>query len=144
MGINVQIAERGKPRQKPKSFLDFVNRMEEIAPRRKPVRLNLENVKGSLFSIRNKRIAIREAALRRVLVIITYTKITTGETKKYVVAPYSFKFRKLKSGRRKVLYAQDRYDERGKKEIKSFVVNNIKNVAITDRVFIPRWRIEIN
>lgn len=139
----VSIVRRGQRRVKPKSFLEFVQEMEKVAPRRKPVRVNLERIQGSLFAIRNKRIAIREAALRRVGCIITYEKINTGEVKKYFVNPYSYKFRKLKKGRRKVLYAQDRKDPRGKTEIKSFVLANIKQVAVTDRKFIPRWKIEI-
>lgn len=143
MNGGVSIVRRAGRRIKPRSFLELITEMEKIAPRRKPVRVNVENVEGSLFSIRNKRIAIREAALRRVGCIITYKKLNTGEVKKYFVNPYSFRFRKLKIGRRKVLYAQDRNDVRGRGEIKSFVMTGIRQVAITDRKFIPRWKIEI-
>jgi hypothetical protein len=117
----------------------FVKKMEEMATRRKPVR-TLATPTGSLFAIRNKRITIREGALRRVQIIITYTKITTGETNKYLVAPYEWGYRRLKNGRRKVLWAYDMEEQK----IKSFVQNSIKNVALTDRKFKPIWPILIS
>ena len=81
-----------------------------------------------------------EAALREVLVIINYTKITTGETKKYVVEPYEWKFRMLKSGFRKMLWAYDVEEQR----IKSFVNVNIQNVTITDKDYQPQWPVKIH
>jgi predicted DNA-binding transcriptional regulator YafY len=116
----------------------FIQQMEEKAPRRKPAK-TLVQPKGTLFAIRNKRISVREGALRRVQIIITYTKETTNETKKYVVAPYSYRYRRLKSGRRKMLFAWDMDDQ----HIKGFVINNIRNVALTDKKFTPKWRVEI-
>jgi len=95
--------------------------------------------KGTLFAQRNKRLAIREAAMRTSQIAITYKKTTTGETNKYIVAPYSWRYRRLKVGNRKMLYA---YDMESKK-IKSFALANIKKVAITDRKFRPKWTIEI-
>ena len=89
--------------------------------------------------MRNKRLAVREAALRNVQVIITYRKVTTGETKKYVVAPYEWKYRRLKVGFRKMLYAYDMKD----KHIKSFAWRNVRKVAITDRKFKPKWPVQI-
>jgi predicted DNA-binding transcriptional regulator YafY len=116
----------------------FIQQMEGKAHRRKPVR-TMAQPTGTLFAIRNKRITIREGALRLVQVIITYTKETTGETKKYTVAPYSYRYRRLKLGRRKMLYAYDMDEQK----IKSFVLNNIRNVALTDRKFSPKWRVEL-
>lgn len=115
----------------------FIMQMEEKAPRRKPAR-TLVQPSGSLFAIKNKRITIREGALRHVQIVITYTKETTNETKKYVVAPYSYRYRRLKTGRRKMLFAWDMDDN----HIKGFVLNNIKNVALTDRKFTPKFRVE--
>jgi len=94
---------------------------------------------GTLFAMRNKRLAIREAALRLSEIVITYRKTTTGETKKYVVAPYEWKYRRLRVGLRKMLYAYDMRD----KHIKSFAQRNIRNVAITDRKFRPKWPVRI-
>jgi len=116
----------------------FVLEMEGKAQRRKPVR-TLAQPSGTLFAIRNKRITIREGALRRVQIIITYTKITTRTTHKYVVCPYEWSYRRLRSGRKKMLWAYDVED----RHIKSFVQTNIKNVALTDRKFQPRWPIMI-
>ena len=92
-----------------------------------------------MFALRNKRTAIREGALRRVQIIITYTKITDLTTNRYVCCPYSWRYRRLRTGRRKMLYAYD-VDDR---HIKSFVLNNIRRVALTDKKFVPRWQIEI-
>ena len=117
----------------------FIMQMEEKAPRRKPKR-TLAQPKGTLFSIRNKRIAIREGSLRHRQIIITYTKITDNTTNKYIVAPYSYRYRRLKTGRKKMLFAYDMDDQ----HIKGFVLGNIRNVALTDRKFSPKWRVEIN
>lgn len=117
----------------------FIQEQEEKAPRRRPRRVGLKPKTGTLFAIRNKRVAIREAALRKSQVIITYRKTTTGEQKKYRVAPYSYRYRRLKVGLRKMLYAYDMAD----RHIKSFAIRNIRNVAITDRKFRPKWKIEL-
>lgn len=117
----------------------FIQSQEAKAPRRKPVRTRQKPSRGTLFARRNKNIAIREGALRRVQIVLTYVKITTRERKKYVVAPYEFKFRRLKKGLRKVLYAYDMED----KHIKNFVSRNIQNVALTDRKFVPKWEVKI-
>jgi hypothetical protein len=112
---------------------------EAKAPRRRPRRIGIKPKAGTLFAGRNKRLAIREASLRLVEIVITYHKTTTGETKKYVVAPYSYRYRRLKEGMRKMLFAYDMRD----KHIKGFSINNIWNVALTDRKFRPQWRVEI-
>jgi len=120
--------------------IEWMQEQEEKAPRRRARRVGLKPKTGTLFAVRNKRIAIKEAALRRRQVIITYTKTTTNETFKYVVAPYSYRYRRLKVGLRKMLYAYDMRD----RHIKSFAISNIKNVVLTDRKY-PRkpWPVEI-
>lgn len=117
----------------------FIQEQEEKAPRRKPKRTGEKPKEGTLFAKRNKRLTIREAAKRKVQIILTYKKVTTGETKKYIVAPYEWKYRILKDGRRKVLYAYDMKEG----HIKSFVQRNIQKVALTDRKFKPKWPIKI-
>jgi predicted DNA-binding transcriptional regulator YafY len=119
--------------------VDFVQQQEAKAPKRLARRVGLKPKTGTLFAIRNKRLAIREAALRLSQIIITYKKTTTGETKKYVVAPYSYRYRRLKAGIRKMLFAYDMKD----RHIKGFAIRNIRNVAITDRKFRPKWEVEI-
>ena len=121
------------------SQLAFVSEMERKAPRRKPKRVGKTPAYGTLYALRNVRMAIREGALRRVQIIITYLKITTNETVKRIVCPYSHRVRKLRIGRRKMLYAYD-VDDR---HIKSFVLGNIKRVALSDRKFRPMWVVEI-
>lgn len=116
----------------------FIQKMEKKAPRRKPTRTRAK-ITRSMFAIRSKRVAIREGALRRTELVITYVKTTTGERKKYVVAPYSYRYRRLRVGRRKMLYAYDMKDKR----IKGFAIRNIKNVALTDRKYRPKWSVEI-
>jgi len=119
--------------------IQFIEEQEKKAPKRRVRRVGLKPKTGTLFAIRNKRVAIREAALRQVQIVITYKKTTTGETKKYVVAPYSHRYRRLKVGTRKMLFAYDMKD----KHIKGFALRNIRNVAITDRKFRPKWPIEL-
>jgi predicted DNA-binding transcriptional regulator YafY len=116
----------------------FVAEQERKAPKRRSLRAPRPG-RGTLFAKRNKRLAIREAASRRSQIIITYRKETTGEVKKYVVAPYSYRYRRLKSGFRKMFFA---YDMEAR-HIKGFVLRNIRNVAITDRKYVPKWAVEI-
>ena len=117
----------------------FISEVERKAPKRKPKRVGQTPAYGTLYALRNTRLAIREAALRLVQIVITYTKITDGETHQYVVAPYSYRYRRLRVGLRKLLFAYDMED----KHIKGFVVGNIKKVALTDRRFRPRWPVEL-
>ena len=119
--------------------LSFISEQEKKAPRRKPKRVGKTPAYGTLYALRNTRMAIREGALRLVQVILTYQKETTGETKKYVVAPSSYRYRRLKGGMRKMLFAYDVED----RHIKGFVIGNVKKVALTDRKFRPMWPVEI-
>ena len=121
--------------------IQFIADQELKAKKRKPKRTGEKMRTGTLFAGRNKRLAIREAALRTVQIIIRYKKITNGETKKYIVAPYSYRYRMTRNGRRKMLFAYDMEDKR----IKGFVLKGIKNVSITDRKFRPKngWAVEI-
>lgn len=121
------------------SKLGFIAEQEEKAPRRKPKRVGKTPAYGTLYALRNTRMAIREGALRSVQVILTYLKDTTGETKKYTVCPYSYRYRRLKSGVKKLLFAYDMED----RHIKGFIIGNVKKVALTDRKFVPRWPIEL-
>ena len=118
----------------------WIAKQEAMAGRRLARRVGRKQRSGTLFAKRNRNLALLEAALREVLIIINYTKITTGETKKYVVEPYEWKFRMLKSGFRKMLWAYDVEEQR----IKSFVNVNIQNVTITDKDFQPQWPVKIH
>ena len=119
--------------------LKFIQEQEKKAPKRKPKRVGKSPAYGTLFAQRNTRLAIREAALRRVQVILTYDKITTKTRVKRIVCIYSYRYRRTRIGLKKMLFAYDPAE----KHIKGFVLNNIKNVAITDRKFSPIWKIEI-
>lgn len=120
---------------------DFIKQQEGKARRRKPTRarVDLKKIRGTLFAKRNVNLAIRESALRKHQMVITYRKTTTKDTKKYVVAPYSYRFKKLKVGRRKMLFAYDM----DSKHIKGFALREIQKVALSDRRFTPKWPIEI-
>ena len=87
---------------------------------------------------RNLQLTIRKAAIGLRQVQITYKK-ATSEVKGYRVAPYEWKNRNLKIGRRMVLYAYDMDD----KHIKSFVRRGILKVEILDKRFRPKWPIMI-
>lgn len=119
--------------------LSFIKEQERKAPRRKPKRVGVKPLTGTMYALRNIRLAIREACLRNVQVVLTYKKETTGETKSYIVSCYSYRYRRLKSGLRKMLFAWDMEDD----HIKGFAVKNIRKAAITDRKFKPKFPVEI-
>lgn len=133
------MATVGKLNRKQK-FEEFVKKVQQKAPKRKPVRTKKKSLTGTLFAKRNTRLAIREAALRGVCIVILYEKVTDHTINKYYVFPLSYRFRKLKQGRRKVLFA---LDVRENKQIKMFCLKNIYKVAITDRKVKSRFPIEI-
>lgn len=85
------------------------------------------------------RVTLRDAALAKKMVRITYKKTTDNDIKIYQVEPYSFRYLKLKVGVRKVLFA---YDIKEKK-IKSFVLKNIKKINMLGSAYSPRWPVEI-
>lgn len=99
--------------------------------------------RGTLMAQRNKRVAISEGAMRRRKVVFRYRK-RSGQIKLYKVEPYSYRFRKLKEGIRKVLFAYH-HDPANKRNrsIKSFVLRDIKNVKITGEPFRPRYKVEM-
>lgn len=119
---------------------EFVKKVEQQAKTKKPTKTKVD-IQGTLLAKRNKRVAIREAALRGVTCIILYRKITTKRMKRFEVIPMCYRYRKLKEGRRKVLYIQDVRD--GFKT-KNFAIKYIQKVAITDRKANPvKYQIEI-
>lgn len=132
------MATVGKLNRK-QNFEQFVKKVQQKAPKRKPVRTK-KPLTGTLFAKRNTRLAIRQAALRGVSIIILYKKVTDGTLNKYLVFPLSYRFRKLKQGRRKVLFA---LDVKEGKQIKMFSLRNIYKVAITDKKVRSRYPIEI-
>ena len=120
-------------------FEKFADKVETKAKKRKPVRTKAQ-VSGTLFAQRNKRIAIREEALRGVSLVILYKKVTTGEVKRYEVIPISWRYRKTRAGMRKVIFLQD---VRDKKQLKYFVLKNVIRAVLTDRKVKSDWPVEI-
>lgn len=104
---------------------------------------------GTLLAKRNFRLAIREAAGRSVLIAMLYTKLTTGDTLEYLLEPYSYRYRRLRMGIRKVLFAWKVGDGSNrtlpvkKQGIRSFFLGNIQAVKILHRKYKPRWKVEI-
>lgn len=121
-----------------RDYLELLNGKNNLLGERLPVR---EKASGSdlVFAKRKVRIAIREACIRQVSAIILYKKVD-GTLNKYEVGPISYRYRELKTGRRKVLFAQD---IRSHRQIKYFVLKNIYKVVLTDRHFIPSYKVEI-
>lgn len=85
------------------------------------------------------RVTLRDAALKRKMVRITYKKTTTGEVKVYLIEPYSFRYLRMNVGVRKSLFGYDTKEKR----IKSFAMRNITKIEMTNSGFSPRWPIEI-
>lgn len=106
---------------------------------RKPFKVK-RDILGTLSAKRNSRIAIREAALRGVTMIILYRREQNGQVKRYEVVPLSYRFRRLKAGLRKVLFCQD-VNEKG--QVKFFLMRNIFKVALTKKKSKPKWPVEI-
>lgn len=126
-------------RKRPLSFAKFYEQQKAKMPTRKPARAKVEHT-GTMFAKRNKRLTIREGALRSMSIIINYTKVTTGEKKQYEINPISYRYRKLKKGWRRVLFGEDKNEG---KQIKMFVIENIGNVVLTDRKFRSSFKVEI-
>ena len=137
----------------------WVAKMEKLAPKRRAVRTRVKpsELRGTLGASRNFRLVIREGALRKVMVIITYKKTTSNVTNKYMVEPYSYRTKKLKIGRRKMFFAYDTHaipnpdPSKSKSEkarsrrqsIKRFAMSNIRKAILSDKRFRPRWPVEI-
>ena len=127
-----QIIEQGINR------LDFLEKVEEAsAPKR--ARRSIYEQARTIFSNRDERVKVLKSARNLKKIRITYKKITTGEVKKYLVAPYSWRYRNTREGLRKMLFAYD--DKDG--HIKGFVWRNVKKVSATEKSFSPKWKVEI-
>lgn len=104
---------------------------------------------GTLMAKRNFRLTIREAAARRAMVAILYTKLTTGDTLEYLVEPYSYRYRRLRIGVRKVFFAYKVGDVKNRtlppreQGLRMFYLRNIQAVKILHRKYKPRWKVEI-
>lgn len=105
---------------------------------------------GSLLAKRNFRLTIREAARRLSVISMLYTKLTTGDTLEYQLEPYSYRYRRLRMGVRKVFFAykvgdvhQSRVLPKKFQGIRMFYLANIHAVKISLRKYRPRWRVEI-
>jgi hypothetical protein len=88
---------------------------------------------------RTNRMKIQEAATVRRIINITYRKTTTREVKNYDIEPYSYRYRRLKVGLRKMLYGYDVKD----KTIKGFSVREIRKTVITNKKYRARWKVEL-
>lgn len=120
----------------------------------------------TMFNQANVLLAIREAAKRRVQIRFLYRRVSypIGSIEYYQVSPMSYRYRKLKVGVRKVLYAWDeeklkyqmlrktRFPKlyKGNRRLhgttKSFVLRNILNCCITEEPYskwCKRYRVEI-
>ena len=115
----------------------FKKKQEDKKVKKAPIKDAV--VHRELRSRRSVRSIIREAAINLMLVEILYKKTTTNETKKYLIAPYELSFKRLKVGRRKVLWGYDV----NSKHIKTYALRNIKTVKRTDKGFNPEWPVKI-
>jgi predicted DNA-binding transcriptional regulator YafY len=85
------------------------------------------------------RASIRDSAVAKKILKITYKKTTTNETKTYIVEPYSFAYIKQNGGLKKALYAWDVEENK----IKYFVVKNIIKAEVTEKRYECRFPIKI-
>ena len=123
-----------------KKFVENAKKQKQMKPSspKKPPKKPVGS--KELFGDRSIRMGIAIGGIDLVHIIIRYKKATTGQIKKYVVAPYSYRWRRTKKGRRqKCLYAYDPAE----KTIKSFYIRNIKGIEATLKPYRPRWEVEI-
>lgn len=85
------------------------------------------------------RTTLRDGAVLKRVVEITYRKTTTSELKKYRIEPYSYRYLMLKVGVRKMVFGWDIKDKR----IKSFAMRNITAIKLENSKFSPRFPVEI-
>lgn len=120
--------------------LKFLEEQTKKAPAKKPSKKrDVGPDDMSIFKTRDIKIVIGQAATLLRQVEITYRKETTGETKRYRVAPYSYRYRRLKVGIRKLFFGFDMDD----RHIKGFVLRNIRKADMLNKKFMPRWPVEI-
>jgi len=119
-------------------FGEQEQKTRDIRPRK-----SLFPKEGSLFASRNRNLAIREANRRKRKILIVYRNLK-GEQKSYELEAYSFRFEKTSQGFRKMLYAWDENENNTRKpSVKKFFWTKIRNIAISDDTFEPRFRVEI-
>jgi hypothetical protein len=118
--------------------LKFREDVEKAAPKRKPKK-EIRREDEGILRTRDIKVLIGQAATRLLQIEMTYKKETTGEVKKYRVAPYSYRYRHLRTGIRKMFFAYDMDD----RHIKGFVLRNIRKVDILKRRYSPKWPVEI-
>ena len=122
-----------------------INRVKFIesqkTKKRKPkkVRKTPKAVKEVYLPARDVRSLILLAANQLKQVMIIYKKTTTGEVKRYRVAPYSYRYRRLRIGISKMFFAYDMSD----KHIKGFALKNIRTVEVLSKKYRPKWPVEI-
>lgn len=119
--------------------LKFAADQEQKAPKKKPKKVRNPATDMALKS-KDNNVLIRYAANNLCQIRMTYRKDTTGETKRYQVAPYSYRFRMSNKRRKRMLFAYDMID----KHIKGFVMRNILKVTVLKKnKFRPKWPVEI-
>ena len=117
----------------------FLEQMAKAAPVKKPKKKERTPATDTILKTRDIKIVIGKAATLLRQVQMRYQKVTTGETKDYRIAPYSYRYRRLKTGIRKLLFAYDMDD----RHIKGFVLRNIRKTDMLTRKYKPRWPVEI-
>lgn len=118
---------------------EFVKEVEAKQQVKLPPKKNQDAAFTSTLTYRHKRLTIRDAARNRKQLSLIYMKMN-GDTKKYIVAPYEWAYRRSKDGfRKKVLWAYDLKEG----SIKSFLQKGIKSVELLDDRFEPMWDILI-
>lgn len=104
-----------------------------------PLKPSIKKSTSGLSNSSKIRRNIRNSAGTKTLLWITYTKTTDGTTHSYLVEPYSFRYRRIKVGIRKMLYGFDVEDG----HIKSFALRNIKSATNTKQKYRPKFKVEI-
>ena len=123
------------------SRVKFVEEQAKKKVKRKPKKApkTPKAVKEIYLPARDVRALIMSAANQLKQIMIIYKKETTGEVKRYRVSPYSYRYRRLKTGVKKMFFAYDMTD----KHIKGFVLKNIRTVEVLSKRYRPKWPVEL-
>jgi len=142
-----RVQQNEERKQKRQEMMDERDRTKHLGPEDEEETGKKNFFKTKATSKNEMLAAIKIGGRGHHLLKIEYTKITNGRTNEYIVEPYSYRFRPVRLGVKKMLMAYDtgqirNSDSKGANTIKGFLLARLKSVQILNETFSPRWRVE--
>lgn len=121
----------------------FYARFAPYATTVKPTKVNPPK-RGNLFWLRNKNIALMEAARRRVCVRFAYRRAQDNKVRSYLCEPYAFRYKRGRLGFRKFFYGYHRTTrKKATRGIHMFYWFRVFNIVVSKVPFRKRWPVEV-